>query len=136
MESGQVVHPWGLDARGRLTYDAHGRVALQIARRARGAFASDDLEAGTPEEVQRAFDGYHAWFGSFSAEGEDTVVHRIEGSLFPNWEGQEQRRSVVLDGDELWLRSRPLPYGGQRVEFVTRWVRAAPAGETRGGGRS
>jgi hypothetical protein len=110
--------------RGRLTYDEGGRVSLQIARGSRARFASDDLESGTADEVQRAFDGYHAWFGRFTVEpGEEIVVHRIEASLFPNWEGGEQTRFVRFDGEELALRSRPLPYGGEAVEFVTRWVR-------------
>ena len=123
--SGAVFHPWGTDVRGRLTYDAGGLVALQIARAGSTRFASDDLEAGTPEEVQRAFDGHHAWFGRFEAAPDGaSVIHRIEASLFPNWEGQEQRRLVTLSGDELVLRSLPLPYGGEPVEFVTRWIRA------------
>jgi lipocalin-like protein len=125
--SGPPFHPWGADVRGRLTYDADGHVALQIAKAGRPRFASDDLEAGSPEEVQRAFDGYHAWFGRFEVDADGgSVVHRIDASLFPNWEGQDQRRLLSLSGDghELVLRSLPLPYGGEPVEFVTRWVRA------------
>jgi hypothetical protein len=123
--SGEVFHPWGEDVRGRIVYTADGLVALQLARGAGTRFASDDLEAGTTEEVQRAFDRYHAWFGRFEvAAHEDTVVHHIESSLFPNWEGQDQRRRVTFRGDELELRSPPIPYGGEPVEFVTRWTRA------------
>ena len=133
--SGEMFHPWGTDVRGRLTYAAGGHVALQIARAGNTRFASDDLEAGTPDEVQRAFDGYHAWFGRFHVDlDEDVVVHRIEASLFPNWEGQEQRRLVTLSGDELVLRSHPLPYAGEPVEFVTRWIRAGGRSISSGAG--
>ena len=122
--SGGVFHPFGTDLRGRLTYDEVGLVALQIAKGGRARFASEDLEAGRPEEVQRAFDGYHAWFGSFEVSADETtVVHRIESSLFPNWEGVEQTRSVTLQGDALVLASPPLPYGGGLVAFATRWAR-------------
>jgi hypothetical protein len=122
--SGERFLPWGTEVRGRLVYDAAGRVALQIGKGDRGRFASDDLEGGTPEELRAAFDGYHAWFGRFSVtEGGDAVVHHIVGSLFPNWEGGEQKRFVRLEGDELALTSGPLPYGGETVEFVARWVR-------------
>jgi hypothetical protein len=125
--SGAVFHPWGQDLAGRLTYDSAGQVSLQIAKRGRAPFASDDLETGSPEEVQRAFDGYHAWFGRFTVgPDERSVIHRIEASLFPNWAGQEQARRVTLVGDELFLHSAPLPYGGEPVEFVTRWVRSGP----------
>jgi hypothetical protein len=75
--------------RGRLTYDDAGGAALQIAKGSRERFASDDLESGTDEEIRRAWDGYHAWFGRFtlSADGQ-TVTHHIEASLFPNWNGR------------------------------------------------
>jgi len=123
--SGAVFHPWGTDVRGRLTYDAAGHVALQIAKGGREPFASDDLEAGTPEEVRRAWDGYHAWFGRFTVREDDqSVVHHIEASLFPNWAGVDQTRLVSLDGDGLVLRSKSMPYGGEPVEFQTRWVRS------------
>ena len=123
--SGTVFHPWGTDVRGRLTYDEAGHVALQIAKGGRLPFASDDLEAGTPDEVQRAWDGYHAWFGRFTVSpDEQFVTHHIEASLFPNWAAVEQTRLVALGEDELVLRSMPLPYGGEAVEFQTRWVRA------------
>jgi len=123
--SGTVFHPWGTDVGGRLTYDDAGNVALQIAKGGRERFASDDLEAGTPAEVRRAWDGYHAWFGRFTASAdEQSVVHHIEASLFPNWAGVDQTRLVTLEGDGLVLRSRPMPYGGESVEFLTRWVRS------------
>jgi len=125
--SGDAFLPWGPSVRGRLTYDRSGHVSLQLGKTGRARFASDDLEAGAPAEVQSAFDAYHAWFGRFTVgpEGE-TVVHHIEASLFPNWEGQDQTRRVTFAGGELVLRSRPLPYGGEAVEFITRWVRAHP----------
>jgi lipocalin-like protein len=124
--SGETFLPWGDTVRGRLTYDRSGRVSLQLSRPERARFRADDLEAGTPDEIRRAFDGYHAWFGRFTV-GDDgaIVVHHIEASLFPNWEGQDQTRALVLDRDTLVLRSRPLPYGGESVEFSTRWTRAA-----------
>ena len=123
--SGAVFHPWGTDVRGRLTYEAAGHVALQIAKGGREPFASDDLEAGTPEEVRRAWNGYHAWFGRFTVREDDqSVVHHVEASLFPNWAGADQTRLVSLDGDGLVLRSKSMPYGGEPVEFQTRWVRS------------
>ena len=123
--SGTVFHPWGTDVSGRLTYDDAGHVALQIAKGGRERFASDDLEAGTPEEIRRAWDGYHAWFGRFTlSPDERSVVHHIEASLFPNWAGVDQMRLVTLEDNGLVLRSKPMPYGGEPVEFLTRWVRS------------
>ena len=123
--SGAVFHPWGTDVRGRLTYDRAGHVALQIAKVGRERFVSDDLEAGTPAEIRRAWDSYHAWFGHFTVgRDEPSVIHHIEASLFPNWAGVDQMRLVTLEDDGLVLRSKPMPYGGEPVEFLTRWVRS------------
>ena len=122
--SGTVFHPWGTDVRGRLTYDAGGHAALQIAKGNREPFTSEDLESGTTEEIRRAWNGYHAWFGRFTVSADEQfVTHHIEASLFPNWAAVEQTRLVTLSADELVLRSLPLPYGGEPVEFQTRWVR-------------
>jgi hypothetical protein len=123
--SGDVFHPWGTDVHGRLTYDGAGGAALQIAKGSREPFTSDDLESGTPEEIRRAWNGYHAWFGRFtlSADGQ-TVTHHIEASLFPNWASVEQTRLVTLTEGELVLCSTPLPHGGELVEFQTRWARS------------
>jgi len=123
--SGAVFHPWGTDVRGRLTYDSAGHVSLQIAKVGRERFASDDLETGTPAEIRCAWDSYHAWFGRFTVGlDEQSVIHHIEASLFPNWVGVDQMRLVTLEDDGLVLRSKPMPYGGEPVEFLTRWVRS------------
>ena len=123
--SGAVFHPWGTDVRGRLTYDRAGHVSLQIAKVGRERFASDDLETGTPAEIRCAWDSYHAWFGRFTVGlDEQSVIHHIEASLFPNWVGVDQMRLVTLEDDGLVLRSKPMSYGGQPVEFLTRWVRS------------
>jgi hypothetical protein len=123
--SGAVFHPWGTDVRGRLTYDRAGHVSLQIAKVGRERFASDDLETGTPAEIRCAWDSYHAWFGRFTVGlDEQSVIHHIEASLFPNWVGVDQMRLVTLEDDGLVLRSKPMPYGGEPVEFLTRWVRS------------
>lgn len=45
--------------------------------------------------------------GSYKFHGE-TVIHRVELSLFPNWVGVAQARLVEIDGDRLTLSTRPL----------------------------
>jgi hypothetical protein len=35
---------------------------------------------------------------------DQTVIHKVEGALFPNWSDTLQRRPFVLDGNELSLQ--------------------------------
>src|SRR4029078_11002247 len=96
-------------------------------------FASDDLETGTPAEIRCAWDSYHAWFGRFTGGlDEQWVIHHIEGRLFPNWVGVDQMRLVTLEDDGLVLRSKPMPYGGEPGEFLTRWERSRESSRTAG----
>jgi hypothetical protein len=122
--SGETTYPWGRDVMGRLTYTANGQMSLQIMKANRRAFSSEDLEGGTAEEIQAAFDGYHAYFGTYSLDRRTrTVVHRIDGSLFPNWVGHEQRRTIKLSASRLTLTSSPILVGGREEIFLTVWDR-------------
>ncbi|HXB56255.1 MAG TPA: lipocalin-like domain-containing protein [Vicinamibacteria bacterium] len=122
--SGETTYPWGRAVGGRLTYSSNGQMSVQIMKANRLPFSSEDLEGGTAEEVQAAFDGYHAYFGTFSYDGRArTVTHRIEGSLFPNWIGHDQTRSVKLSTRGLTLTSSPILFGGQEVVFLAVWGR-------------
>ena len=51
------------------------------------------------------------------------VVHHVEGSLFPNWEGQALKRLVELSGNRLKLSTPPTLRGGGEVVFVILWER-------------
>lgn len=124
MPDGSTREPMGANPGGRLTYDRAGRMAVQFGRRDRPAFASGELRGGTPDEMKAAFFGYVAYYGAYSADADaSTVTHRIEGSLFPNWEGQEQKRFYALDGDRLTLTTPPIPAAGQPVTLVLVWER-------------
>jgi hypothetical protein len=121
---GETTYPWGRGVMGRLTYGANGQMSLQIMKPNRTAFTSEDLEGGAAEEIQAAFDGYHAYFGSYSFDRRTgTVVHRIEGSLFPNWIGHEQRRLVKPSANRLTLTSSPILVRGREEVFLTVWKR-------------
>ncbi len=122
--SRETTYPWGRDVTGRLIYTANGQMSLHIMKPNRTAFSSEDLEGGTAEEIQAAFDGYHAYFGTYSLDARTrTVIHRIEGSLFPNWVGHEQRRTVNPLANRLTLTSSPILVGGREEIFLTVWAR-------------
>jgi hypothetical protein len=91
---------------GRLTYDAMGRMSAQIMRPDRPKFRADDAaRTGTAEEKITAFDGYTAYYGTYTVnEAERVVTHHVEASLYPNWVGSDQRRPYEFSGDRLTLR--------------------------------
>jgi hypothetical protein len=122
--SGENKYPWGPGVSGRLIYSTNGQMSLQIMKASRLPFSSEDLEGGTAEEIQTAFDGYHAYFGTYSFDRRArTVTHRIEGSLFPNWIGREQRREVKESARKLRLTSSPILLGGKAEVYLTVWDR-------------
>jgi hypothetical protein len=87
----------GPDALGSLLYTADNRLSVTISRAGRARFAAGDLLGGTTEEQARAVEGIVAYAGRYSFHG-DRVVHHVELSLFPNWVGTDQQRSVELSG--------------------------------------
>ncbi len=88
---GQVTHPMGTDILGYLLYSADGRFSVTISRRDRAGFAAGDLLGGTAEEKAQAVEGFVAYAGRYSFDG-DRVIHHVELSLFPNWVGSDQER--------------------------------------------
>jgi len=115
---------FGADAMGMIMYDANGHMAVQIMQQARPSFAQADLRAGTPEEIKAAFEGYLAYFGRYEInEAEGFVIHHVEGSLFPNWVGADQKRFYVLSGDRLVLTTPPQQTGGVTGTSTLVWER-------------
>jgi hypothetical protein len=70
-------------------------------------------------------EGFVAYAGRYSFHG-DRVVHHVELSLFPNWVGIGQERSVELSGNRLILSTRPLLLAGTLQLPRLVWERVAP----------
>jgi lipocalin-like protein len=111
---------FGPNPRGIMILDANGRYALITVNPARPKFKGKTRLDGTPEENKAAIAGTVASFGTWSVdEATSTLITRVEGNLFPNDEGQEQRRLVTLAGDEL-KQVNLNPGSGGRAEIVFR----------------
>jgi len=123
---GKLVVPldFGPDPVGLLMYDSTGHMSAQGMRRGRAKLPSDDVHMATPEQAKAAFTGYVAYFGTYEViESERIVIHHVEGSSIPNWEGGDQRRKFTLSGDRLILEPPPIQAGGaKRVRRLT-WQR-------------
>ena len=123
-DDGSETLPMGKTPNGLVVYTADGTMIGIMGPSDRPHFATDDVTGGTIEEQARAFATFLAYGGSYEVDG-DTVTHRVETSLFPNWIGTTQRRRWQLDarGRRLTLTSPPLMLGGAtRVQRLT-WER-------------
>lgn len=118
--NGEMLYPFGQAPVGMLTYDANGHMTVQIMRPDR---AKVDREKATLEDMQAAYKGYVAYFGTYdvSASG-DTVVHHVQGSL-DTWRlGVDMVRPLELRGDRLILTAEFKVDGEVRKHKVT-WER-------------
>ncbi len=121
--NGDTVYPFGRQPIGRLMYDRAGQMAYLSMRPGRALFASDSKVAGTPEEVQGAFDGFDAYFGTYEVHDmEGKVTHHDDGALFPNWVGTDQPRLFQCSDDHLMLQA-VVPIGGELTTAVLLWER-------------
>lgn len=113
-DRGAVVYPFGEDAQGSIIYTASGHFSVQIRRTHRPHFASGDQLKGTVEEIEASYKGYLSYCGlyDFDLNG-GFVVHRVEGSLFPNWEGQGLKRYCTFSDNRLTLTTPPTLWGGR-----------------------
>ena len=121
---GQTTYPMGRNAHGRITYEAGGRMAVQLADPDRAAFAASDPRSATDAEVRAAFNSYLAYYGSYSVDADrGIVVHHLEMSWIPNWTGGDQVRYFDLQGGRLTLKTPPILFdGAERVASLV-WER-------------
>jgi hypothetical protein len=121
--SGRKAYPFGKDARGRISYEPDGRMAVQLMNPSRPRFTSGDPLVTSEAEVRSAFAGYTAYYGTYTVNfDEKTVVHHIEAALLPNWVGTDERRHFEYDGKYLTLTGALL-IGGVRGSAVLVWER-------------
>jgi hypothetical protein len=88
---------------GILIYDADGHVAVQIMRNPR-----PDISSGpgfpTAKEVQIAYKGYYAYYGTYEVNWEkQTITHHLEGSLRPGDVGKDFTRAYEISDNRLAL---------------------------------
>jgi hypothetical protein len=124
---GPVERPFGPNPSGILIYTADGHVSVQLMKLDRPLFASGYWLEGTPEEFFDEATGYLAYAGTFDVDEQtETVTHHMAVALFPNWAGGKQERKVVLQGDELTLKTGEYnsPSGGRLLAELT-WSRGS-----------
>jgi hypothetical protein len=115
--------PFCANASGSLSLGVSGRsIQVMTARgRPKATAAASSRADVTPEYYKAIAQGVVANFGTWSVnEADKTLTRQMEGALFPNTEGTEQKFSVSLTGDELKL----VPTATSAAAYGTVWRRA------------
>jgi hypothetical protein len=105
---GNVLHPYGEDPIGRLTYDEAGRMSAQLMKPGRKSAIEDPEAVGNAscDELRQIADGYAGYYGTFTLdEGRKTVIHHVEACSLPAWVGTDQMRQYEFVGAHLVLRA-------------------------------
>lgn len=110
---------FGTQPTGLLIYDATGHMSIQMMAGPRQKVTAADVERMTLEAAKATlFDGYAAYFGTYSVDAARSVVtHHVAGDLHGTYTGGEQTRPYEIDGNRLILRPR-WTEGGQQWEGV------------------
>jgi len=125
------VHPdgkkndrWGPNAKGVFMFDPHGHFAQFITRADLPKFAAGTADKGTAEEAKAVLSGFVANFGTYTVdEADKTIITHVEGSVFPNLIGRDQKRSIsALTADELKY-TNPTTSTGMSAESTWRRVK-------------
>ena len=123
LPSGEASAPFGSSPVGLLVYDAGGRMSAQVSTGSRTNLSSDDSLEVSVEEAAAAWRTYFGYWGSFKVCPEEgVVVHRVEGSSFPNWIGTDQARHFRFDGaNRLVLETKSVS-----GRYTLIWQRTSP----------
>ncbi|MGO9177048.1 MAG: lipocalin-like domain-containing protein [Desulfobaccales bacterium] len=122
-QDGKKIDLYGPNPRGSIILTPDGRFIYIIMRASLPKFAANNRMKGTAEENQAVIQGSHATFGKYTVASnkEHTVNVHIEGSTFPNWDGQDQKRVMIVSGDELKITNPNATTGGTNYMV---WKRA------------
>lgn len=131
LQAADALHPDGSRSRdygeapkGLLMIDAQGHYSLQIFRSDRPRFAAGAKADGSADEYRAAVMGSSTHYGTLDIDAtRHLLVFHIEGASFPNWEGQQQRRSFELRGDLLSYRVPARPNGDVPISVWRRIAR-------------
>jgi len=123
-QDGKKIEPFGSNPKGIVVYDSHGRFVLVLQRASLPRFASNNRLTGTAEENKAIVQGSIAYFGTYSIdENEKAIKIHYDGSTDPNWDGEDQIRTISISGDEMTTISPVSAVGGGSVHLVLRRVR-------------
>ncbi|MGM0914263.1 MAG: lipocalin-like domain-containing protein [Pseudomonadota bacterium] len=119
--TGETTDALGPSPIGYIAYHRDGRMMATVFRRDR---LPPKGEGWTVEEKAQLFDDMLAYVASYTLE-EDRVVHHVDGSWNPNWQGLLSR-PFTLKGDRLVISGAPGidPITGEEVVYRMEFTKA------------
>ncbi len=117
---GTETFPLGENAQGTLLYTDDGYMSAMMTAADRPEIDGGDPLGGDPGARAAAYSTCLAYSGTWQRQG-DTVTHRLTDSLYPNWSGTLQPRSIENRGGQLILRTPSNGPGGVVNEIA--WAR-------------
>lgn len=120
--NGKKTDLFGHDPRGLYIMTPDGRFSFILMLSSLPKFNANNRQKGTDKENKAIVQGSMAYFGRYEVvnEKEHTVNLTIEGSTFPNWDGQVQKRTMIVDGDELRITNPVAASGGTNYIILKR----------------
>ena len=123
-QDGKKTDMYGPNPQGQRTSDPTGHFSEIITRSDLPKFASNNRQAGTPDENKAVVQGSIAFFGTYSVnEADKTYSQHVESCTFPNWNGTERKYSFNISGDELNITVISTPSTGTGTAHAV-WKRA------------
>ncbi len=116
-QDGKKTDVFGPNPRGSLILTPDGSFSYILMRASLPKFASNARLKGTVEENQAVVQGTLAYFGKYSVAGDKELIFHVEGSTFPNWDGQDQKRLITINGDEMKMVN-PTPSIGGGTNYI------------------
>lgn len=102
-----ILYTIGEDAQGMIMFSPDGYVSTMLMRPGAKKWESDNLLAGTPDELADTARHFLAYAGMYDVkareDGAVVVYVTLDLSSFPNWLGDRQERVVKLDDGVLTL---------------------------------
>ena len=112
-KDGSRTEAFGTAPRGSMVFTPDGHFSTIVMRANLPKFGSNSRTSGTDTENQAVVQGSIAYFGTYTENKTDgTLSLRIEGSTFPNWDGQVQLREFRVTNNELRLINPSAAIGG------------------------
>ncbi len=121
-QDGKKLQRFGANPKGIAIYDGNGRFATILLRTDLPKFVSNNAMTGTADENKAIVQGSNATFGVWSVNEQDgSLISKIDGSTFPGWDGQSQKRTLSIVGDEMKMCVLGAQIGGTACAI---WKRA------------